>query len=79
MDEIKLNKWIENFNQELQNIQAEYNSFLLSGKLDDFYKLNIDDIGFNLSLTILNPGKLPNEIEERLAKALTDTMPEDSI
>lgn len=79
MDELKLNKWKENFNKEVQHLQTEYNAFFQSRPLTGFYKLEEDEGEQNLHLKISNEDELPKEISSRLMKMLEQTKPEDSI
>lgn len=78
MDELKLNRWKETFNNEIRNLQTEYNAFLKQQPLTDFYKLYIEEGMQELSLKIVEEG-LPKEIKNKLMQLFTNTKPEDSI
>lgn len=76
MDEIKLNRWKENFETEMKNIQVEYNSFFLNRELDEIYKIILNDKN-GLELKIEN--NIPNEIKKRLKRSFLSSKPEDNI
>lgn len=60
MDGLKLDRWRENFNQEVQNLQRELDSFFNSKKLSQFYEIKEDELSQSLSLVITD-NTLPNE------------------
>ena len=76
MDEIKLNKWKERFEQEVKNVQIEYNSFFLDQKLQDAYTIELGES--NEWWLIINE-QVPKEIKTRLQEAFLATKPEDSV
>ena len=78
MDQLKLKKWIKDFNVKAGRLQIEFDSFFQDSELDDSYSLEIDKVTQNLSLKITNRD-LPENIKEQLIKILLDTKPEDSI
>ena len=78
MDGLKLAKWRENFNHEIQHLQIKFDSFFKGKKLDAYYKLKLDETGANLCLEITDD-TLPNEVKEQLTKLFMDAMPEDSV
>lgn len=78
MDGLKLDKWQKIFEEEVKNLQVEYDAFLLPKKFEDTYQLKIDEISQTLSLWI-DTENLPKEIENRLSELLLKTEPEDSI
>jgi len=76
MDELKLNKWKENFEQEAKSIQTAYNSFFLTKKLEELYTIRLDKSGeWELQLN----EQLPKEIRDRLTQIFLSAKPEDSI
>ena len=79
MDGIKLIKWRDNFNREVQHLQTEYDAFFQSKPLSDFYELEEDEGEQNLHLKILHKDELPKEISSRLIQILEQTKPEDSM
>lgn len=76
MDGIKLENWKERFNQEVKNIQIEFDSFFKNRRLDEYYQLTIDESD---ELTLKLGDNLPREIKGRLQQILISTKPEDSI
>lgn len=79
MDELKLNKWKENFALEVENLQIEFDSFFMDKKLDSYYNVKVDTQNDSLSLEFTNQTELPKDIVDRITKAFTKTKPEDSI
>lgn len=78
MDGLKLERWRENFNNEVQSIQIEFDSFFDNKKLNQFYEIKGDEASQSLSLVITDD-TLPNEIKKRLMNAFETTRPEDSV
>ncbi len=78
MDELKLDKWRENFKQELQNLQIEFYSFFQTKKLDQYYDVGIDETNETLFLEITD-NTLPKEIKERLISIFNAARPEDIV
>ena len=76
MDEIKLNRWKENFETEVKNIQVEYDSFFLNRKLDNIYNITLNESN-EWELQIED--NLPNEIKNRFQQIFLNTKPEDSV
>lgn len=76
MDSVKLERWKERFNQEIKNVEIEFDSFFKNEKLDEYYHLAIDES--DELILKLNEG-LPGEIKARLQHVLSLTKPEDSI
>lgn len=76
MDGLKLNRWKESFQGELENLKIELNAFFKDKALSEYYLLQVD-ASDELSLKI--SGELPKEIKERLMKLLLETKPEDSV
>lgn len=70
-------KWIENFEQELINIQIEFDAFFLKGKIDDYYKLKIDERTGNPSIYISESNELPKQIAEALSAAFIKSEPKE--
>lgn len=76
MDEIKLSKWKERFEQEVSNIRIEYNSFFMKEKLEELYSVKLDESNeWKLQLN----SRLPNDIKDRLTQSFLAAKPEDSI
>jgi len=78
MDGLKLDKWKENFNQEVQNLQTEFDSFLNGKKLSHCYEIKEDEVSQSLSLVITD-NTLPKEIKNGLINSFDITRPEDSV
>ncbi len=78
MDEIKLLKWREDFNLEVEKIQIEFDLSFKETQITDAFMLYVDDESQILSLQIADKD-LPTEIIERLNHLLITTKPEDSI
>jgi hypothetical protein len=78
MDELKLDKWKENFQKEKQNLQIEFDSFFQTKKLNQYYELKVDEVTQNLSLEITD-ATLPKDVQKRLIDLFNATKPEDSI
>lgn len=76
MDGLKLDRWKENFENEVKNVATEFDAFFKAKNLDELYSLQMDasDEWF---LKISDD--LPNEIKERLMHVFLSTKPEDSI
>lgn len=79
MDGVKLTKWRENFKAGMANLQIEFDAFFVEKKLNEFYRLKVDEVSQNLVLEILNQDELPKEIADRLIQIFTQAKPEDSI
>ncbi|MGI8599880.1 MAG: hypothetical protein ACR2KB_11570 [Chitinophagaceae bacterium] len=76
MDEIKLSKWKERFEQEISSIQIEYNSFFLKEELEKLYSIKLNESNeWELQLS----SKLPNDVTDRLTQSFLAAKPEDSI
>lgn len=76
MDGLKLDKWKENFENEVKNVTIEFDAFFKAKNLGELYSLQMD-ASDEWSLEISDD--LPNEIKERLMHVLLSTKPEDSI
>lgn len=79
MDGLKIDKWKENFEAGIANLQIEFDAFFLEKKLDEFYSLNADETSQNLELEILHSNELPEEIKDRITEAFLNARPEDSV
>ena len=77
MDEIKLTKWIKDFQLAASNLCIEYNSLFLDKSLEDSYELQLNHSCDELSLIIKE--EVPEQIKDRLLKILIKTKPEDSV
>jgi len=78
MDGLKLDRWRENFNQEVQHLQIEFDNFFNNKKLNQFYEIREDEVSQSLSLVVTD-NTLPQEIKDRLSKLFETTKPEDSL
>jgi hypothetical protein len=78
MDGLKLDKWRENFNQQVQNLQIEFGGFFNSKKLSEFYEIKEDEVSQSLAL-VIKDDNLPKEIQDRLTTLFGTTRPEDSV
>lgn len=76
MDEIKLIRWRETFEEEVKNIQVEFNSYFLNRTLDEIYNIRINESN-EWELQIED--SIPNQIKTRLLQIFLDSKPEDSI
>ena len=76
MDGLKLEKWKENFENEVKNVEIEFDAFFKQKELAEYYSLEID-VSDEWSLKLSD--ELPNEIKERLMHVLLSAKPEDSI
>lgn len=76
MDGLKLDKWKENFENEVKGVAIEFDAFLKTKGLAEYYSLE-KDASDEWFLTVNDD--LPNEIKERLMQVLLSTKPEDSI
>lgn len=76
MDGIKLEHWKQRFNQEVKNVQIEFDSFFKNRRFDEYYQLTIDESD---ELILKLGDDLPRMIKERLQQILLSTKPEDSI
>ncbi len=70
-------KWIENFNQELINIQIEFDAFFLKGKIDDYYKLKVDERTGKPLIYISESNELRKQIAEALSDAFIKSDPKE--
>lgn len=76
MDELKLDKWKENFETEVKNIQVEYDSFFLNRQFDSIYNITLNESNeWELQID----DNLPNEIKNRFQQVFLNTKPEDSV
>jgi hypothetical protein len=76
MKEEKLNKWIENFNKEMDSVQISFDAFFIQKKIDSYYSLKIDKEHNNLLLEMKDADELPNEIVKRITDAYEKSKPE---
>jgi len=76
MDEIKLNQWKVRFEQDVKNIQIDYNAFFLKQPIDQVYSINLDESNeWQLQIN----DNIPNEIKSTLQQLFLAAKPEDSI
>ncbi len=73
MDEMKLNRWKERFEQEVKNITIEYNSFFLNEDPKEFYTIQLNNSG-EWALELRED--LPNEVKSKLKQTFLITKPE---
>lgn len=76
MDEIKLSKWKQRFEQNVNSLQTEYDAFFQNTSLDDIYSINMDESD-EWQLQVRD--NIPNEIKSRLEQIFLASKPEDSI
>lgn len=75
MKEQRVQKWIENFNEEVKSVEIEFRSFFQKKPLKEYYKINIhSDIGY-ISIDILNRKDLPMEIIDSITVAFLRAKP----
>lgn len=72
---INTKKWIESFNEELIHIQIEFDAFLLKGRIEDYYKLEVDKETGALSIYISKSNELPKQIADALSDAFVKSAP----
>lgn len=72
MNDLKLNRWKERFEQEVKNITIEYDAFFLNEDPKEFYTIQLNDLG-EWALELRED--LPNEVKARLKQTLLDTKP----
>jgi hypothetical protein len=73
--EEQLNKWIENFNREMEGIQVSFDAFFLQKKIERYYSIKVDKEHNNLTLEMLSLEGLPNEIVNRIIDAFAKAKP----
>ncbi len=78
MDGLKLDKWMQEFNEKAGSLQIEFDIFFQDSEITDSYKIEVDELTQNLSLVITNPG-LPAVVKDRLLMLVDQTKPEDSV
>lgn len=78
MDGLKLDKWKENFQKEVQSLQIELDRFFQTKKLKQYYEVKVDEVSENLTLEIID-GSLPKDVQERLINSFNASKPEDSV
>lgn len=79
MDGLKIDKWKENFEAGIANLQIEFDAFFLEKKLDEFYSLNTDETSQNLELEVLHKEELPPGLADSIIETFTNARSEDSI
>lgn len=70
-------KWIENFNEELINIQIEFDAFFAEGKIDDYYDLKVDEETGLVTIYISKSNELPKRIADALGDAFIKSRPDN--
>lgn len=76
MDEIKLTRWRNRFEKDINSLQTEHNAFFLNKPLQDIYTISLDE-SHEWKLQVKN--NIPNEIRSRLQQLFLAAKPEDSI
>lgn len=77
MDGLKLNKWKDDFEQEVKRVDIGFEAFFKGKKLDEYFTINMSEVSQNLSLELSD--QLPGEVKERLEQLFLVTKPEDSV
>ena len=73
--EERVNQWLENFAKEIKVVETEFRSFFAKKKIQEYYKVNVDnEIGF-ISVQLLNREQIPIEIIDAITVALLRAKP----
>jgi hypothetical protein len=73
--EQRVQKWIDNFNEEIKSVETEFRSFFKKKPLKEYYRINIDnEIGY-ISIEILDRKDLPMEIIDSITVAFLRAKP----
>ena len=68
-------QWIQDFNDRVKAIQIEYDAFLKSRDLADYYHFHQDESGKLISMHFLQVHGLPKQIEDALMEAFIKSKP----
>lgn len=68
-------QWISNFTEHVNAIQIEFDAFLKSRNLSDYYHFHRGEDGKLLSLHFRQAHGLPKEIEKALTEAFIKSKP----
>lgn len=77
MDEMKLFKWMVEFQRDAKKLSIEYDSLFLDKTFEESYELQLNSTSQELIVVIAD--HMPTEIRDRLLKTLVKTKPEDSV
>ena len=70
-------EWIENFNERVKSIQIEFDAFLKSRKLTEYFDFQSGKNGELISLHFNEAHSLPREIENTLTEAFIQSKPDE--
>lgn len=76
MDEIKLTKWRERFEENAKQLQIEYDSFFANYPLEKAFTVKLDESN---EWELIIQENIPHDIKSRLQEILWASKPEDSI
>jgi len=76
MDEIKLAKWKQVFEQQIGSLEIEFDAFFVNKPFKDAYNITLNESD---EWKIEVGENVPNEIKARLEQIFLATKPEDSI
>ena len=68
-------QWITDFNERVKAIQIEFDAFLKSRNLSDYYHFHRGENGQLISLHFPQAHGLPREIEQALTEAFIKSKP----
>lgn len=68
-------QWIANFNEQVKAVQIEFDAFLKSRNLSDYYHFHRGENGELISLHFPQAHGLPKEIEQALTEAFIKSKP----
>lgn len=68
-------QWIANFNERVKAVQIEFDAFLKSRSLSDYYHFHRGENGQLISLHFPQAHGLPKEIEQALTEAFIKSKP----
>lgn len=68
-------QWIANFNEQVKAVQIEFDAFLKSSNLSDYYHFHRTENGELISLHFPQAHGLPKEIEQALTEAFIKSKP----
>lgn len=68
-------QWIANFNERVKAVQIEFDAFLKSKSLSDYFDFHRDENGKITSLHFPQAHGLPRKIEEALTEAFLKSKP----
>ncbi|HUC79945.1 MAG TPA: hypothetical protein VMR70_03480 [Flavisolibacter sp.] len=68
-------QWIADFNERVKPVQIEFDAFLKSKNLSDYYHFHRDENGQLISLHFPQAHGLPKKIEQALTEAFLKSKP----